>query len=52
MYFGSKNKAGSNETPKSECRGVIQISAEDDHSHPLGWLGQRVKVTISHPKKI
>ncbi|KAJ6557940.1 hypothetical protein B0H19DRAFT_1070536 [Mycena capillaripes] len=51
-YFASKNKTMADETPKSECRGRIEISAEDDRSHPLGWLGQRVKVTIIHPKKI
>jgi hypothetical protein len=52
MYFGSKNKTTSEETPKSECRGRIEISSADDRSHPLGWLGQRVKVTITHPKKM
>ncbi|KAF7360178.1 hypothetical protein MVEN_00746400 [Mycena venus] len=52
LYFGSKNKTASEETPKSECRGRIEICAEDDRSHPQGWLGQRVKVTITHPKKI
>ncbi|KAJ7665970.1 hypothetical protein DFH06DRAFT_1470212 [Mycena polygramma] len=51
-YFGSKNKTASGETPKSECRGRIEIIAEDDRSHPLGWLGQRVKVTVTHPKKM
>ncbi|KAJ7185783.1 hypothetical protein C8R46DRAFT_1342980 [Mycena filopes] len=34
----------------SQCHGSVEISAEDDRSHPLGWLGQRVKVSITHPK--
>ncbi|KAJ7461705.1 hypothetical protein B0H11DRAFT_1816359, partial [Mycena galericulata] len=49
IYFGSKKTpAASDETPKNECRGRIEISAADDRSHPLGWLGQRVKVTVTH----
>ncbi|KAJ7741934.1 hypothetical protein DFH07DRAFT_891206 [Mycena maculata] len=52
LYFGSKKGAATDDAPKSECRGRIEISAEDDKSHPLGWLGQRVKVTVTHPKKI
>ncbi|KAJ7108718.1 hypothetical protein C8R44DRAFT_884754 [Mycena epipterygia] len=51
VWFASKNATPSEEKPKSECRGRIQISAEDDKSHRLGWLGQRVKVTVTHPKK-
>ncbi|KAJ7032011.1 hypothetical protein C8F04DRAFT_1262391 [Mycena alexandri] len=50
-YFGSKNKVSSHNPPKAECHGTIEIGAEDDKSHPLGWLGQRVKVTITHPKR-
>ncbi|KAJ7735812.1 hypothetical protein B0H16DRAFT_128757 [Mycena metata] len=46
-YFGSKNKA----LTKSECHGTVEIRAEDDKSHPLGWLGQRVKVIITHPTR-
>ncbi|KAJ7118686.1 hypothetical protein C8R43DRAFT_1241852 [Mycena crocata] len=49
----SKDTApASGEKPKRKCRGRIEISAEDDRSHPLGWLGQRVKVTVTHPKRV
>ncbi|KAJ7209903.1 hypothetical protein B0H12DRAFT_1224021 [Mycena haematopus] len=51
-YFGSTNTAALDETPKVECRGRIDICVEDDRSHPLGWLGQRIKVTVTHPKKM
>ncbi|KAF8162459.1 hypothetical protein K438DRAFT_1858641 [Mycena galopus ATCC 62051] len=52
-YFGSNPKAASsNETPMSECRGRIEIRTEDDESHRLGWPGQRIKVTVTHPKKM
>ncbi|KAJ6582918.1 hypothetical protein DFH09DRAFT_1360227 [Mycena vulgaris] len=55
LYFGSKYAAKpaatSDEKPQADCRGRIEIVAEDDKSHPLGWLGQRVKVTVTHPKK-
>ncbi|KAJ7359650.1 hypothetical protein DFH08DRAFT_952758 [Mycena albidolilacea] len=53
-YFISKSKAAASDetTPKSECRGRIEIRSEDDRSHCLGWLGQRIKVTITHPKNI
>ncbi|KAJ7359646.1 hypothetical protein DFH08DRAFT_414348 [Mycena albidolilacea] len=53
-YFISKSKAAASDetTPKSECRGRIEIRSEDDRSHRLGWLGQRIKVTIMHPKNI
>ncbi|KAJ7143304.1 hypothetical protein C8R43DRAFT_1237968 [Mycena crocata] len=53
IYFGSKKAAAaSNEKPKTECRGRVEISVEDDRSHPLGLLGQRVKVAITHPKRV
>ncbi|KAJ7468084.1 hypothetical protein FB451DRAFT_388384 [Mycena latifolia] len=52
LYFGVKNASTADEKPMTECRGRIEISAEDDRSHRLGWLGQRVKVTITHPKKV
>jgi hypothetical protein len=53
-YFAPKPAPATSteaEQPKTECRGRIVISAEDDWTHPLGWLGQRVKVTVTHPKK-
>ncbi|KAJ7060981.1 hypothetical protein C8F01DRAFT_1253454 [Mycena amicta] len=42
-------------TPKNDgeqggCAGRIVIYVADDHSHPLGWLGQRVKISVTHPK--
>ncbi|KAJ6487731.1 hypothetical protein C8R45DRAFT_1213774 [Mycena sanguinolenta] len=49
-YFGSKNKPIVDESPKDPCPGRIDIRVEDDRSHPKGWLGQRVKVTLTHPK--
>ncbi|KAJ7800369.1 hypothetical protein B0H14DRAFT_3156063 [Mycena olivaceomarginata] len=53
-YFISKSKTAASDetTPKSECRGRIEIRSEDDRSHRLGWLGQRIKVTITHPKNM
>ncbi|KAK7044858.1 hypothetical protein R3P38DRAFT_3308647 [Favolaschia claudopus] len=50
-YFMSKNKAAL-ATPKTECLGRIEVRAEKDMSHRLGWPGQRIKVTITHPKKL
>ncbi|KAJ7269629.1 hypothetical protein C8J57DRAFT_1508786 [Mycena rebaudengoi] len=35
----------------SDCAGRVEISAEDDVSHRLGILGQRVKVTVNHPRR-
>ncbi|KAF7351384.1 hypothetical protein MSAN_01570100 [Mycena sanguinolenta] len=49
-YFGSKSKPAVDETPKDACRGRIDIRVEDDRSHSKGWLGQRIKVTLNHPK--
>ncbi|KAJ7100024.1 hypothetical protein B0H15DRAFT_505459 [Mycena belliarum] len=49
-YF-AKTAPKAEEKPKATCKGRIEISAEDDKSHRLGWLGQRVKVTVYHPKK-
>ncbi|KAJ7196572.1 hypothetical protein GGX14DRAFT_473505 [Mycena pura] len=46
-YLDPKNKS---KKSKSECPGRIIISVSNDTSHPLGWLGQRVKVTVTHPK--
>ncbi|KAJ7649303.1 hypothetical protein B0H17DRAFT_1338698 [Mycena rosella] len=51
LYFGSTKKAvAPGDEKKSECRGKVEISAEDDTSHRF-WLGQRVRVTVTHPKK-
>nr|GAT59259.1 predicted protein [Mycena chlorophos] len=33
------------------CTGVIVIHVADDNSHPLGLPGQRVKLTVVHPKR-
>ncbi|KAF7316110.1 hypothetical protein MIND_00129100 [Mycena indigotica] len=32
------------------CSGSIVIRVSDDHSHPLGWLGQRINIAVIHPK--
>ncbi|KAF7326009.1 hypothetical protein MKEN_00451800 [Mycena kentingensis (nom. inval.)] len=58
-YFESKTKKNKGDAgmqvvstttdPGLACTGTTTISAEDDRSHPLGWLGQRVKVSIQHP---
>ncbi|KAG7096832.1 hypothetical protein E1B28_004241 [Marasmius oreades] len=31
------------------CTGIIEVTAEDDTSHPLGIPGQRIRVNIHHP---
>ncbi|KAJ6614615.1 hypothetical protein B0H10DRAFT_2044745 [Mycena sp. CBHHK59/15] len=48
-WLGSK-KTGASDDKVKECRGRIEISAEDDTSHPF-VLGQRVKVIVTHPKR-
>ncbi|KAJ7634589.1 hypothetical protein FB45DRAFT_1056599 [Roridomyces roridus] len=55
VYFKKKKQSAADaETAMpektSECGGKIKISVEHDNSHPQGWLGQRVKVTVKHPK--
>ncbi|KAJ7060994.1 hypothetical protein C8F01DRAFT_178740 [Mycena amicta] len=57
-YFTSKPKRSAPASQPTQnassqatiCEGHTIISAEDDNSHPLGWLGQRIKVTVKHPK--
>ena len=33
---------------RKECSGTVLITVEDDRSHPLGLLGQRIAVRVKH----
>ncbi|KAF7326043.1 hypothetical protein MKEN_00455200 [Mycena kentingensis (nom. inval.)] len=35
---------------KDPCPGLIWITIIDDNSHAMGWQGQRITVSVTHPK--
>ncbi|KAF9268089.1 hypothetical protein L218DRAFT_594833 [Marasmius fiardii PR-910] len=46
---GTNPNAAIEETSVVSCNGTIEVTVEDDSSHPLGIPGQRIEVKIHHP---
>ncbi|KAL0573010.1 hypothetical protein V5O48_008956 [Marasmius crinis-equi] len=45
---GSGTSSVVQDAPLTPCSGRIEVTAEEDRSHPLGILGQRIVVRIHH----